>query len=61
MRLTARGQAVDVGQQLRLGNSWVSHQADVDGALRGSKADMIMNSIIQATRFIKCCGRRTQP
>lgn len=32
--LTSRSQAVHVGQQLGLGNSWISHQADVDVTLR---------------------------
>lgn len=32
--LTSRSQTVNVGQQLGLGNSWVSHQADVYVALR---------------------------
>lgn len=31
--LTSRSQTVDVRQQLRLGDSWVSHQADVYVAL----------------------------
>ncbi len=29
--LTARGEAVDVGQQLGLGHTWISHQTDVNG------------------------------
>jgi len=28
--LTSRSQSVDVVKQLRLGNSWISHQTDVD-------------------------------
>lgn len=37
--LTSRSQAVNVGQQLGLGNSRISHQADVDGALKKKNHD----------------------
>lgn len=35
--LTSRSQAVNVRQQLGLGNSWISHQADVDVTLKGEE------------------------
>lgn len=47
--LTSRSQTVNVGQQLGLGDSWVSHQADVYVALRRGRG----------AKTGSCCSFRT--